>query len=763
MNAIINSEPSPAGKIYTASLSQTQGRTGWSVIFRHPARRDDETGKFGVRVRRGLRTRDETDAEHLRGQLNELLADTKFHDPAARAEALRRGFDERIVDIFYDKMVPEEADFRTLRNNEIRLPDAETDDYRRVLLLGTTGAGKTTLVRQLIGTDPESERFPSTSPGKTTVHDTEIVIDDGPWRAVVTFVPSDEVREYLGECASAAVLAAWRGAPDGEILRRLLNHVNQRYRFSHVLGIGPATQISDFDDDEEEVQDTPRAHELSSIDLTETNRLLARAVITLKKIAQRHGAELRDTLEATSESDERVIDELFEEELDNLVREDEEFHRLNDELLDEIEKRFELLEVGEVRRTKQGWPLLWLWETSDRQAFLRAVSRFSSNYAKYFGQLLTPLVNGVRVAGPFGPKWLGENRPKLAILDGEGLGHTPKTSSSVSTNIIRRIEEVDAVVLVDNAAQPMQAAPVAAMRELVSSGNASKLIIAFTHFDEIRGDNLTTPTAMVSHVLGSAENVTASIGEDLGPFAERAIRKRLETARVFLAGIDKPMSPESKWGARTISQFDKLLQLIADVVERPEQAEAKPRYDVMDIVLAVKSAAENFHDAWFTRLGLEQNVGWGKEHWTRVKALSRRLATGQADHYDTLHPVADLRKELLDRIYVFVQNPLGWTGAEPSDDQKQAIFDAFADAVAKRMLILSTQRIWKAKASEWGAAYHEHGTGSTFVRARIIGQKIFEPAAPIPDITPSVERNLFLRDVVSEVRQAAEAVGVFLV
>ncbi len=41
-----------------------------------------------------------------------------------------------------------------------------------MLLLGTTGAGKTTLVRQFLGTDPATERFPSTSTAKTTVADT---------------------------------------------------------------------------------------------------------------------------------------------------------------------------------------------------------------------------------------------------------------------------------------------------------------------------------------------------------------------------------------------------------------------------------------------------------------------------------------------------------------------------------------------------------------------------------------------------------------
>ena len=108
-------------------------------------------------------------------------------------------------------MVPEPTDFRGIRETEIPLPGPENGDYRRVLLLGTTGSGKTTLVRQLIGTDPVKERFPSISTAKTTVHDTEIVVCDGLWRAIVTFVPGDEVREYLNEssgCGACSVAAS---------------------------------------------------------------------------------------------------------------------------------------------------------------------------------------------------------------------------------------------------------------------------------------------------------------------------------------------------------------------------------------------------------------------------------------------------------------------------------------------------------------------------------------------------------------------------
>ena len=747
---------------YTASLSQTQGRSGYSVIFRHPARRDDASGRSGVRVRRGLGTRDGVEAERLREELNVLLGDRRFHDPDARAEAARR-FDPRVVDIFFDKMVPEEIDFPALREAVIPLPESGPDGHRRVLFLGTTGAGKTTLVRQLIGTDPLKERFPSTSTAKTTIHDIEIVLEEGDWRAVVTFAASDEVREYLNECISAAVLATAKGADDAEVLRHLLNHVNQRFRFSYVLGNGPAVapRSSDFDEDEDEPEvelELLSEEECDSIDVASTAEMLAQTVEKLREISRLLGDKLRTELDVRGDDDERVADELFEEELDNLLRDNEEFHQMSDALMEEIERRFDLLPPGTVQKTRQGWPLAWHgeWTVEKRTEFLRAISRFSSNYAPFFGRLLTPLVNGVRVAGPFSPTWGGSEVPKLVLLDGEGLGHTPKSSSAVSTTVSRRIEAADAVLLVDNATQPMQAAPLAAMREVVATGNARKLIVSFTHFDEVKGDNLPNTSAKVQHVLASAENLLAAFGEELGPYAERALRQRLESARFFFADIHEQLSEDTASGRRTISQIRKLLDAVDAVIERPEPAEARPVYDRVNLVLAIHAAAGAFHETWRPLLGLEFKPGFAKEHWTRVKALSRRLATGWADEYDTLRPIADLRKELVKRIYVFVQKPLRWEGPEPADDQKQACFDAFADNLGRRLLQVCTRRMWHERAPQWQDAYDKRGAGSTFVRARIIGDEIYEPAAPVPDVTPSPDRNQFLRQIITEVEKAAD-------
>ncbi len=761
-------------RVYSASLSQSQGRSGYSIIFRHPARLDETTGKPGIRVRRGLGTRDEAEAATLRDELNTLLADSRYRAPAARADAERR-FDPRVVDIYFDKMTPQEFDFRRLRDEAVPLPSRDPNGYRHVLLLGTTGAGKTTLLRQLIGTDPTEERFPSTSTSKTTIADTEIVIADGPWRAVVTFASSDEVREYLNECISAAVRVVVRDADkaaDSIVLRALLNHVNQRFRFSYVLGNGPKPEktVTDFNDEDEDENAMSREdaelfseEERSALDLSVTDELLGSSVKRLRELAEHLRMRLHAELDlsAEEEDDKRALDELLEEELDAMLRDDETFHEIADALMDEIEKRFDLLPPGAVARNRQGWPLTWKaeWPDGERKEFIRAVSRFSSNYAPWYGRLLTPLVNGVRVAGPFSPKWQDGQQPELVLFDGEGLGHTPKSSSSISTGVSRLIEVVDAVVLVDNATQPMQAAPLAAMRELVATGNGRKLILAFTHFDEVKGDNLPSTNEKAQHVLASAENVLAAFGEDLGPYAERILRKRLETARFFLENLQEPLSVDAAAGRRTIRQLLKLLSAIDHVVEKPLPTESRPVYDRMNLVLAIRSAAGAFRDAWRPLLGLESKPGFTKEHWTRVKALNRRLAAMGKDEYDTLRPVADLRLELRDRIYIFIQSPLRWEGPVPAEEEMQTKYDALADNLSGRLLALATRRVWRDRIKDWERAYQKSGRGSTFVRARIIGNEIYDPAAPVPDIVPTLDRNQFLREVVAEVEGAAKETG----
>lgn len=144
-----------------------------------------------------------------------------------------------------------------------------------------------------------------------------------------------------------------------------------------------------------------------------------------------------------------------------------------------------------------------------------------------------------------------------------------------------------------------------------------------------------------------------------------------------------------------------------------------------------------------------------KEHWTRIKALSRRFAEQWADQCDTLMPVADLHRELKESIYLFMQSPVDWKGASPTDDEKQQIFDSFADAISSRVLGISTRRVGEERVPMWQKAFNESDRGSTLVRAAIIADEVYAQAAPVPTVAPTPDRNRFLHEIIEAVEGAA--------
>ena len=650
-------------------------------------------------------------------------------------------------------MVPEELNYALYREKSIPMPTSK-DGYKRVLIMGTTGAGKTTLVRQIIGTNPDTERFPAIGAGRCTTAETEIILADGPYKAVVTFSSRDEIREAVDECIASAIVAAYRKATDAEIMRKLLTHVDLRFRFNYILGNGGINEGDDEDDDEVL---TPLSGEIAEsavqMDLQTTNEVLADVLKQVKLIAGRHAVVLRRDL-VKSEVDQSTADELFEEELDTLLKEDNDYQEIGNKIMGEIRQRFNLLDDDCLEFSKHDWPMFWHWQNGDRGVFLKEVRKFSSNYAPWFGSLLTPLVNGIRISGPFSPQWL-DNRPNLILIDGEGLSHSAESSSTIPSALIERFDQVDAIVLVDSAQQPMLAAPIAGLRAILSSGNVDKLIVSFTHFDEIIAPNLKTVKDRQNQVISIAENAIRHIGNQLGPQAERDLRRRIELACFYFESINNNLDVTKKAGKRT----EQSLKLFVDAIESMGKqftiGEASPMFNRLNLAMAVRDATQTFHEDWRGLLGLAVAPRTCKVHWAKVKALNRRIAEGWAEEYETLAPVGNLWGNLREQIYKLIKSPIGWKGSPLNDDEAQKILNYFANQVSGRLEVIVRRRIRLEMIQKWQDAIRFSGPGSTFVRARTISNDIYMMAAPIPAVTPSPDQNAFYREVIHAVDEAA--------
>jgi len=728
---------------YRATLSK--GRTGWCVIFRHPVAMAAD-GKQKLRVRRGLGTRDEAEAKQLVAQLNEILEDSSYWNPGARGRADAK-YPDQIVGAFFDYISPQQHDGWAERERVLPLPTKE-DGYPKVQLVGTTGAGKTTVVRQLLGTDPVRERFPSTSAAKTTICDLEIITGGEEYQAVVSFIPREQARHCIMECVTAAVAGHLENSQPSEIARRFVEHSELRFRLSYILGSLNPPKARDEDellDDEEgelPVEDsevTQEEHEQFAARmryfLDRIEGLAAQSKATFAKAAQ----DLNIDLQKSTVQDRDTLQDLVEEELQ---RKDE-FHEFVDEILDEVESRFDFVSLGDLIRARDGWPTLWTFASDDREEFIRAVNRFSSNYAPNFGRLLTPLVEGIRVQGPFSPSWTEGDAPRFVLMDGQGIGHTADSTSSISTAITKRFQIADVILLVDNAAQPMQAAPVSVLRTLVASGHESKLIVTFTHFDEVKGDNLIGPKAQKEHVIGSYFNAVQAIGKSSGREAEHALKRLHPDRIVFLANIQS-LLPDKAWFTR--NEFVRMLDGIEAAIQPPPPVQYRPIYDVANLVLAIQKATQEFHERWKAILGMGSRSNANPEPWQRIKALTRRVAIFKQDEYDNLRPIADLILRLQDRISTFLSEPLDWLPAHPpesaKDERIQAI-DAIRKEVYTRLHDLSHRRMIDERLSGWVEAYEFRGTGSTRVRAKeLVG--LYESAAPVPNEMPGPDSNEFL-------------------
>jgi hypothetical protein len=735
-----------------ASLSQSNGRPGWCVIFRHPLRMGNN-GRPGLRVRRGLGTSDEGEANRLVSELNEILSDETLWSPSAKDLALTR-YSPVAVAAFYDGVAPATRDLRSIRDSIIPLPTRE-DGYTKALLLGPTGAGKTTVLRQLIGTDPDEERFPSTSASRTTICNTEIVIAEGPFRAAVTFQPRDHIRLLVEECIMEAALAKLDAKPDDAVLSRLLEHKDMRFRLAYILGSArtvPTIDTAEEEDEDDDTRTAPAGSALPPEEQTINRERLFQILEKIGSITKTATISIQDAFADLSDEQRKkewdAIQELFEESL----QEQKEFHDLVDELVDIIEERFAFVASdGVISRGDDGWPISWNCVSNDRKGFLKFVNRFSSNYAPQFGRLLTPVVEGIRVAGKFVPEWQeAGNQMPFVLFDGEGLGHTTETATSISTNVTAIFKDVDVIVIVDNAAQPLQAATTAAIKTVAVSGHVGKLLLCFTHFEEVKGVNLPGIPERKKHVLNSLENAISSMGESLGRQAENTLRENTEGRAFFLSKIHKAI-PETAKGTR--KELFSLIEGIKSLGAPKRLAEATPIYDSANLVLGIHRAISEFHRPWNARLGFVADATFRREHWSAIKALTRRLGVLGEDEYGDLRPVADLIIRLQEEIGKFVLNPLRWEGANATDVEKSAILETIKQSVFSRLHEFSTQQLFAHRIMEWSHAYARRGKGSTAVRANDI-RGIYEESVPRIGTVPDERGSTFLSELRCLVKEA---------
>ncbi len=725
---------------YTATAKRNQGRQSFVIEFRHPLITDNN-GKKGRKVRKGLGTTDEQEAKELENQLNQLLQEESWHSIAAESRAKEK-FDGRIVEIFYRDISPSSDIPQELREKYLPLP---TDNHKSILLMGVSGAGKTTLLRKLMGTDSKKESFPATSVNRTTTCETEIITStNSEYQAVVTFLSEHETRFEIEQALLNAAERAIDSDDEKRIAQELLESKDMRFRLKYLLGDWLINEIEEeedlFSDDEQQETLSDEDDEVSESDSETYFQFLQSIVGRIKELSAQQRQKAEQDYYPLKDCSSNEREDLLEYILSD-VEQSKEFADIADDVLEEIKGKFQLIKNGGFEKNTTGWIRAWHCSMQDRQDFIVAVKQFSGIHYKFWGRLITPLVNGIRVQGAFFPEFVNE-KSQFILIDTEGLGHKAGTQDSIPEQLTKRFVEVDSILLVDDAAKAMMSSE-KALEAIASCGQTQKLCVAFTHMDNVKGDNLKSVTSKKEHIFNGLRNVLeVKVSKSIGHEVAHAMREHLEANTFYLGFLNR--GEENKLQDKK-GDLPKLYKKLGFSVPKNAEKRLDRELNTKELELAIQAATQEFRYKWRSLLGiygLPRATAPNPLHWATVKALTRRYAENWGVNGLNSSPIDDACTSLRNGLSRFLEDALIVEDIEEKNILANQIRAKFNPEITKLII----KRLLIDAQPQWRIAYNYSGRGSTHPRKMEI-EGIYDKQIPIPQYPKSKEAKDLIGDI----------------
>lgn len=284
----------------------------------------------------------------------------------------------------------------------------------------------------------------------------------------------------------------------------------------------------------------------------------------------------------------------------------------------------------------------------------------------------------------------------------------------------------------------MQAAPQAVIRSVITSGHGDKLRIGFTHFDGVKGDAFPNTTSKKNHVFASVEQTIFHLEEIIGSTFSRSIMKNLHERCFYFSKIHEVLPEGAKF---TKGEFERLVTSVVKAIEPLEMKNVQLTYDLSQLEACVQKATEDYFQSWQVKLGTIRSSQKYPEHWTGIKALNRRITLLDSDEYDTLRPVADLRKELCDRIFTFINQPQQKPTESEDDEDFVHTVEEIMKLISAALSKVTHDRIISSPFARWQRSFDYSGTGSAKKRSTTI-QSILQEGTLIESQPSLLEKDL---------------------
>jgi hypothetical protein len=535
-----------------------------------------------------------------------------------------------------------------------------------IYLLGDTGAGKTCVVRQLLGTTNQS--FPSVRRLRTTVAPTDFIITSEPeLAAAFVFKTEPEISRFVREILEEAVLASLRAIEDEDngldLADVLANSPDERFRLSCFLSEKERRELgqrimSDL---------APRIHSwvLSNFP-KEEDRSTAIAL---------------------------AVENEFSPDLEHIEK----------AILGSIRAQ---VNAACAAPPDQPIPATFLFRSVDKLEFVARLKTFLSVEQGS----ISPVIEKARVRGMLRSALLPPGA-ELVVIDGEGIGHDVRESRTLSARHLEYFYLSDGIVLVEDSETPFKAGGKSALAGIAKNGYLPKLSLAFSRLDKVQAEK-EGRIFQQREVDKSLRNALHALKDDGVLIEKRDLDVR------YLANMDKDLPDDE-----TQHEIKSLLEA---TIKKHAKAKARfvaPVYDFELLAAFLTEATAALRAAWE---GYIRGQGTKAAPWQTQKAFTFRM-DWKEDEYRFLKPVAEFADLLVSKLSPFLSKPIGWT-EEITQAHKKDCLGRLSREFSHRVLELVRSEVLEDEHPQWTGAAKLHGPGSTFDRRRVIMEAIYASA-----------------------------------
>lgn len=536
----------------------------------------------------------------------------------------------------------------------------------KLYLLGDTGAGKSTIVRKILGT--EKFKFPSVQQNRTTVVVTEYVLcRDLPYKATYLFKTKDQILDHVSEILEIATKNAYK-----------------RFRENDLSAAEVAVDLEETPDEKFRLRYILTAEQLEE---------LANEIV---QFMPELDARVR-TLCSDLQSNEGELDVVVDIAVDQYK---EALSAIETKILDLIQSK-----VAEVCDGHRLFDSNYFQHSSgDLENFITKAKRLLSSTK----DSISPVVEYARLQGNLLATWLPQNT-ELVLIDGEGIGHDTREASMLSARHLDYFHFADFVALVEESKKPFASGGKSVIEGVVRNGYLEKFILVFTKLDEVEADdgdgsNREHRTRAVKKGLKNVKNALKEDG------VEFDIKDRL----YYLSNMnDTQPDTDSKL------EVKKLLKSIKAEFEKVKPQFVQPNYDYEMLSSYLSKSSGSFNAKWRDILNAKP--------WQTIKAFNRRMYW-KWDEFRDMKPVSDFHSEVMKELDYFISHPKSWNESATLLLQQRSIARVKQE-FSKLLLAFARTIILENYSDDWNKARLLSGLGSAEIRKKQI-QRIFENVLP---------------------------------